>query len=93
MNPKTQKLIDEIQLERERIELGIAKARLDQIRLDNALTQRRMDCASPSLPKPDLRPAEVFWAALGLPEQLRPQFRISEEDVLAFRASQKAGVD
>ena len=47
MNPKTQKLIDEIQLERERIELDTAKARLDQIRLDNDLTQRRIDCEYP----------------------------------------------
>ncbi len=49
--------------------------------------------SSQLLPTSDLRPAALFWAAADLPERLRPQFRISEEDVLAFRASQAASVD
>jgi len=51
------------------------------------------ESSSHLLPTSCLRPAEVFWAAVGLPEQLRPQFRILEEDVLAFRASQELNVD
>ena len=51
------------------------------------------ESSSHVLPTSDLRPAALFWAAAGLPEQLRPQFRISEEDVLAFRASQSTDAD
>lgn len=44
-------------------------------------------------PLPDLCPAAAFWEAAGLPERLRPQFRISEQDVLEFRASQVVDAD